>query len=322
LNLTYYLTLIGSAFVGVFGIVSLVNHNSISVVLFLVVACGFTNLLLLKTKYRNFTRFFLAFIVGLLALVLILTGGQGATGHLWTYPLLTLAFAVLSLREGLFFGFMYLLLVSILFLYSSHITFAVQYDALVIRRYLLSVLALCAMVLFLVRAQEKASNQLKAQTVTDSLTGLFNRAVLNKKHIGDIQALNEHKDSYLLLIDVDYFKKINDNFGHNVGDEVLILLASILRSHIRSSDLAIRWGGEEFLLILKTCPENIALSTAEDIRKAFQSNETLLKMLGSKPTLSIGIAKAEASVSFSEAINTADKKLYKAKHEGRNRVVL
>lgn len=321
LNLTFYLILVGSSFLAVFGTVSFFNGNDIYAVLYIGLVTGMSNLFLFMTKYKYITRFILVFIVCVIALALVITGGQEATGILWTYPLVMIAFAVLSMREGIVFGLIYLSLAAIFLFVPLGISFAVKYEAIVATRYLVSVLALFAMVLLFVHDQERANKQLKAQSVTDNLTGLFNRAVLNKRELSSIQSSTNRTNSFLMLIDIDHFKEINDSFGHAVGDEVLIVVAEILKMHVRSSDLAIRWGGEEFLLVLKSCPQDKTVIIAEKISDSFQSNNKLTELLGKSITLSIGISEVSEEDDFSKAVEVADENLYRAKQQGRNRVV-
>jgi diguanylate cyclase (GGDEF)-like protein len=313
--------MVGSAFLASFGVISLINGNTISIVLFLGLMAGVSNIFLLTTKYRFITRFILATIVALIGWSLVITGGQDATGHLWTYPLMTIAFAVLTMREGIWFGVIYMSMTSVFLFALPDLAFVTQYETITATRYFMSAIALSAMALLLVQTQESAHSQLKIQTVTDNLTGLFNRAVLSKQEIASIQDAKNDMDSYLLLIDIDYFKHINDNFGHAKGDDVLVILADILRTIIRARDFAIRWGGEEFLIILKACPAPQAKKVAEKIKDTFQSDKDLIALLGESPTLSVGIAKLGRLDDFSEALKLADTHLYTAKQQGRNRVI-
>jgi diguanylate cyclase (GGDEF)-like protein len=321
LKLTLHLSIVGSVFLTVFGAISLFNDNPISTVLFLGLIVGVSNVFLMNTKYRFVTRFILATLVALIGLALVITGGQEATGHLWTYPLMMLAFAVLTMREGIWFCVIYMSLTSIFLFISPDLKFAIKYETITATRYIMSALALSAMALLLVRTQETASSQLKTKTVTDNLTGLFNRAILDKKEIALIQHVKNDLDSYLLLIDIDFFKGINDNFGHGKGDNVLVVLADILRKNLRASDFAIRWGGEEFLIVLKDCPASQPAKIAEKIKEKFQHNKDLVFLLGKSPTLSIGIAKVGRFDDFYEAVKRADTNLYTAKEKGRNRVI-
>ncbi|HEX5670091.1 MAG TPA: GGDEF domain-containing protein, partial [Sulfuricurvum sp.] len=136
------------------------------------------------------------------------------------------------------------------------------------------------------------------------------------------QALRSHISYSILMIDIDYFKMVNDTYGHDCGDLVIKSLAEILQTTVRKADLPIRYGGEEFLVLLhNTTPEG-ALLVGEKIRTVFAAkkyqfgNDTVAK------TLSIGIAHFPGDAdSIWKVIKFADLALYEAKHTGRNRVV-
>jgi len=164
------------------------------------------------------------------------------------------------------------------------------------------------------------------QTIKDPLTGLFNRRYLENILSPLINGASRRNEKLgFLMIDMDYFKKVNDTYGHEVGDIVLRTLASILKSSVRKSDIVIRFGGEEFLIILQNLKsEKDALEVAEKIRKNVE-NETIYidntKQL--KKTVSIGVSIFPTQCEKSwECIKAADVALYEAKKSGRNKVVL
>ncbi|KAA0549968.1 GGDEF domain-containing protein [Bacillus sp. BGMRC 2118] len=125
----------------------------------------------------------------------------------------------------------------------------------------------------------------------------------------------------LILLDIDYFKKVNDTFGHLVGDEVLIFLASKLNTLSRINDLCFRYGGEEFGIIVKSEDLDCAFHIAERIRKEI---EELVSPTGEPITLSLGIAFHEIGhdLNVAEIINKADQALYRSKVQGRNRTTI
>lgn len=162
------------------------------------------------------------------------------------------------------------------------------------------------------------SQQLEELVVHDQLTGVFNRNILKEISTLDGEALNFPKalPVTLFLIDIDYFKKVNDLYGHEAGDVVLAHTASILNGAIRSLDYVIRWGGEEFLIIVPGCPIDCGLKIAEKIRKSVEkSNNSICPI-----TISIGVATYNGG-NYHDTIKSADLALYQAKTEGRNRVV-
>ncbi|TQK62265.1 diguanylate cyclase (GGDEF)-like protein [Brevibacillus sp. AG162] len=160
-------------------------------------------------------------------------------------------------------------------------------------------------------------NEMERMVITDNLTGLYTRRHLNERVRGSLQ-----KDNYgsLILIDIDYFKTVNDTFGHQVGDEVLIQVSNLIRHSIRDSDIAARWGGEELAVYLPRVDKNTAHSVAERIRECVEQQTS------PQVTISCGLAKwsreMDVNLSVEALFHQADIALYEAKNSGRNQVVL
>lgn len=158
----------------------------------------------------------------------------------------------------------------------------------------------------------------------DVLTQLFNRRFLQSILKREIE-LNRRKKSQfcVLMLDVDFFKRVNDQHGHDAGDRVLQNIAGLLVNQVRVSDFVFRYGGEEFLIILAEVDALRAQEVAEKIRRRVETAEILLadaKMI--KVTLSIGIAEYDGHPDYQRIIDRADKALFAAKNDGRNRWVL
>ena len=171
--------------------------------------------------------------------------------------------------------------------------------------------------------KQQAFEQIKNLSVRDPLTGIFNRRYLNEIIITEMdRAFRLHHPLSLLLIDIDYFKGINDQFGHLVGDQVLQDLARLFESIIRPYDTFTRYGGEEFLILMSETNEEEALVVAERLREASESARLLPE--NTALTCSFGVstlAREEGRLpSPEEFIARADKALYHAKGAGRNRV--
>jgi two-component system, cell cycle response regulator len=171
------------------------------------------------------------------------------------------------------------------------------------------------------RSSVKATIEL---AVTDSLTGLYNRRYL-ETHLSQLieHSINRGKALSIVSIDVDYFKAVNDTFGHDAGDEVLKELSNRIRQMTRSVDLSCRVGGEEFILVLPGTDDVAAERIAERLRRAVaaksfpNANGTPIQM-----TISAGIASLNgADDSLAKLMKRADVALYQAKREGRNRVI-
>ena len=177
----------------------------------------------------------------------------------------------------------------------------------------------------LIKDLEASKNELKRLSETDSMTNLCNRRYFAHTSKA-ILALAKRDQSMLSLIilDIDKFKYVNDTYGHQVGDDVLIALSKVLLKSIRKSDLACRFGGEEFILLLPETSQDGAVVIAEKIRKSIESMVLETKS-GDKVniTISLGVSGVDLlhDTSIESSIKRADDALYKAKETGRNKVV-
>lgn len=177
----------------------------------------------------------------------------------------------------------------------------------------------------LLQDELKRSNEmLKELSNTDPLTQLFNRRYMMEVLEREIhRTARKGSPISMLLMDIDHFKKVNDTYGHQLGDVVLVNVANISKKHLRTYDVAARYGGEEFVAILPETPLDEALAVAERIRLATQQASFSNKLQTLKITVSIGVATFPMSGldSVDDLIRVADEGLYRAKSEGRNRVV-
>ena len=158
---------------------------------------------------------------------------------------------------------------------------------------------------------------------TDSLTGILNRLRfmdLTSKQIERIKRTGN--DSYIAIFDLDYFKSINDTYGHLIGDRVLKCTAERVNSAIRPYDLFGRYGGEEFILFISDINEADTINHTERIRTAICDTPMVFEEVKLTVSASFGVASVMSADNIKDVINLADKALYKAKHEGRNRVMM
>jgi len=170
--------------------------------------------------------------------------------------------------------------------------------------------------------KEISYENLKEKSITDPLTSLYNRAYLNYILEEEITKAKQNITPLsIAMIDIDFFKKINDTYGHINGDCVLKSLSHILKSKTRQGDSVIRYGGEEILIIMPGSDINGAKSKMEYIREYIE-NETFCDDLNIKLTVSIGIAQYKEDDDINSLIEKADINLYKAKKTGRNKVVI
>lgn len=163
---------------------------------------------------------------------------------------------------------------------------------------------------------------IKESSTTDYLTKISNRRSLFD--LGNVLYANARRETLniaVAMIDADYFKRINDNFGHDAGDKVLVSLAATLKKAVRTTDVVARFGGEEFVCVTVVKHTEDALEVFERLRSEVEQNIIDFNDQQLKVTISIGVT-TELGDSFEEMINRADKTLYRAKSEGRNRVLI
>jgi len=165
-------------------------------------------------------------------------------------------------------------------------------------------------------------HQLETAAYTDALTGASNRRYLDKTAAEEINScMNEKKPLSMLMFDVDFFKKVNDTHGHQVGDEVLKILVSRIRHALKKGTVITRFGGEEFIATLPGSSIAIAIKTAERVRTAVERTPFKIKDLKVPVTISVGVTSLrEDNTSLHTLVAEADEALYKAKQTGRNKV--
>ncbi len=166
--------------------------------------------------------------------------------------------------------------------------------------------------------------QLREQANHDPLTGLYNRRYLDNTLERELaRCKREGLPLALIMIDIDHFKRVNDTYGHQAGDEVLKALGAMLVTLARAEDVACRYGGEEFLLLLPKMPLPAARERAEKLRTSFAAVTVPFGEFRLKTSLSIGIAVYPGHGKSADAlVQCADRAMYRAKHEGRNRVAV
>lgn len=168
----------------------------------------------------------------------------------------------------------------------------------------------------------KAMEQMEILASTDPLTGLFNRRYI-------LERLDEEKNRQerygrnfsLIMGDLDHFKKFNDKYGHECGDAILVNATNILRRELRKQDIAARWGGEEFLILLPETPFDEAVVVAERIRKEIDESPMAYNDENIYMTITLGVCEYIQESGIQKTIKQVDNALYQGKQEGRNRVI-
>jgi diguanylate cyclase (GGDEF)-like protein len=169
--------------------------------------------------------------------------------------------------------------------------------------------------------REKIAQLLEESARTDFLTKLANRRAMHR-HLQNEMARVERSGGHfsLVLVDIDYFKNINDQFGHGIGDNVLIALSRAFESSVREQDIVARWGGEEFLILLPNTTEAEALEQAERLRQLLDSDALHIDRYPHRVTASFGVCEFSVDQDLETLLKHADVALYQAKALGRNQV--
>jgi diguanylate cyclase (GGDEF)-like protein len=185
-------------------------------------------------------------------------------------------------------------------------------------------LGIMALVLFAAHFTLRSyQRQLEQMATTDRLTGAANRHVFETlyDHAAKVSQRNDRPFS-IVNLDIDYFKRVNDTYGHPGGDVTLKAVADIIKAHVRNADVVCRWGGEEFMLLLEDCPDAEAMERAHRIRMAVKNHEITFGRDRIRITLSCGVAQYRPGESLESLTGRADAALYAAKNNGRDQVRL
>jgi diguanylate cyclase (GGDEF)-like protein len=180
----------------------------------------------------------------------------------------------------------------------------------------------CIIIYYFCLASIFLENELEKQAYTDPLTGLYNR-----RRMSDFlaqqgsQALLEKSEFSVIFADIDHFKKINDTYGHDTGDQILSAIAAFIKRHLRKGDTLARWGGEEFLILLPHTDMDGARVLAEKIRNAVAEQRFQIGDREFAITLTFGLCQHQSGRTIEESVRFADIALYQGKEAGRNRVM-
>lgn len=267
-----------------------------------------------------------AVLVAIFVLALVYYGGHNNTALYWAFPFPAILFGLLGVRKALLSNAIIMLLLILLLLQPDLLQ--ADYKQAEVSRFLASMLIVIIVCWindhFRERSHEAMSALQKSKDMeanTDPLTQLVNRRYIEANFA---QQLHNYPQHYfplgVVMCDIDHFKRFNDQYGHDVGDEVLKTVADIFRSHLRPQDIACRNGGEEFLLLLPQTDLEQSKSAAEKIRAIMANQPFLFGSIEAPITASFGVTVCNEQSGFQAAIKTADQQLYRAKAAGRNQV--
>jgi len=307
----------------VMGIQCLLDTNTI---LGTILVCG-SGLFILNMWYLKKTddyktsAFIMAYFLFILLLYLVIFGGVSHTGPLWSFVLPPIVLFIHGLKRGLVELIVYMLLISLLLFIKDGFFLETSYEY----TFKVRVILIFSIILFLsslyqytreisMKRMHKMQTELEFFLKRDPLTGLFNR----RGYDYNIKQIEDASYGAILMCDIDYFKNINDTYGHTAGDAVIKAVADIIRESIRDEDLSVRWGGEEFFIFLSRVTVDEAYIIAEKLRTKIEEIPIVYHDDNMYITISIGISVVKKDIPLAEAIKHADSAMYLSKSRGRN----
>jgi len=323
--LIYTFSIVGFIFIfilGLSGISSLGYESNILLLggaLFLLINVAYLKL----TDNHLYAGYIMLYLVFSLILYLIYSGGYHNTGPLWIFALPPLALFIHGLKKGLIDIGVFLIIILFMFFYPKDYLLEASYITAFKIQIILSFLLLVFLSALYeyskersMRKMKKIQSDLEFFLRRDPLTGLYNRR-------GYHDSIDEISDKHgvMLMCDIDHFKKINDTYGHDAGDFVIQEVAQCIRENVRKEDVAIRWGGEEFLIFLANTNINNGYIVAEKLRESVERLTLYYREdVTIKVTLSMGISSISNQIPLEEAIRNADNAMYVSKASGRNQI--
>lgn len=280
-------------------------------------------------KYNAFVAwFFGALSLGMLVFFIVTDRADG-TNHLWLYVLPIVGTLVVRLPYTLIYNFTLVALLVVLFYSPAYEEAQLRYSEEFRRIYPLTMLFVVVCNYAAVFAQHRTYRALLAisetfrnSSYTDPLTGTYNRRAM-RSQLGGLE--EDGQGLSFAMLDLDRFKVVNDTYGHEIGDRALRHVVNIVKERIPPSALLYRWGGEEFLLVLKSSHVKALAETLEHIRCDIEQTPLQLTGEGNASltiTVSIGAFCPQEAVTLGKCVAIADQRLYAAKQAGRNRVMM
>ncbi|BFM47959.1 GGDEF domain-containing protein [Marinomonas sp. THO17] len=279
-------------------------------------------------KFHGVMKYVSLMALFLLGAYLIASGGVNNSGPLWVFVFPAVFFAFCGFKIGMILNLLFVVLMVLMLFAWGHLlqTF---YPQAFKSRLIFAYLTTAALSGFYEMARHSSYMKMKGlmekfehESRLDELTLLPNRRGMGNTLREEYRRiLKSQSVSSIAVFDIDYFKGVNDSFGHDVGDEVLRHVSQVLRDGIEPQDTLSRWGGEEFLLLMPETNEEEAINRLEDLRKRMQSMPYVTSDFCIQITFSVGVCDMAQDRSLTEIIYFADMCLYRAKHQGRNCVV-
>lgn len=322
--------LVGMSITGVMAIIAFYNNNILLGTALIIASFIYFIGYFVYIKFKNsaLSSVIVLYSLYLLMFYLVYTGGVANSGPLWIFIVAPVSLIIHGFKRGLFDISIFITIVGIIMFMPTEIIAHPAYNKEFKLRLIYSFLTvtfLSALYEYLRQQSVKRILELTKEyrklAHFDPLTHLSNRRdalIILKRE--QARMLRTKEPLSVALCDIDHFKKVNDNYGHNAGDAVLVDLAKIFSDSIREQDCVARWGGEEFLFIFPQTSAKNAYIITDKIKQKVQ--EHLIHYHGEKikVTFSMGIEEIHNNQSADEVINSADKYLYQAKNSGRNQI--
>ncbi len=279
-----------------------------------------------KTKSIKLASFITASSLYALMIYLVYSGGIENTGPIWMFIVPSVSLFIRGLKQGMIDIAVFLLIYSTIMFIPEAPIYNESYTAEFKVRLTLSFLTVTFLSACYEYSREKSIQHMQALgreyqqlALHDHLTQLPNRrSALQKLEFERPSSIRNNSNLSIILCDVDHFKSINDRFGHDGGDHVLVELSKLFTDLIRAQDMVARWGGEEFLFILPSTKLQSAIKVSQKIHDQLKEINFCFDGKETKITVSMGIAELENDFNIDQAINKADQRLYQAKENGRN----
>lgn len=306
-------------------VISVFAHRWEAAFILLLVVIGVTSVIVLAHKRQRAAPAgrAVAVVLWVFSLYLTITGGVDGTGVYFSFSLVVLMIMVAGMKTGFMLGVSYCVLTFAAFTWNPSFAYPYEEGTRVRIGASTAFIVLLTLVAEWIHLQSYAAIKFTAEThrrnsLTDPLTTLVNRAGLER---GLKQWSNPRQQAVVALLDIDHFKNINDEFGHDIGDKVLLAFAKVLRNNVKQEDLVCRWGGEEFVILFENVSERQAAEVVDSLRDLVASRTFSFGEQEIKVRFSAGVAEFEGEAGFHEGLKRADQRVYHAKRSGRNQVV-
>lgn len=311
-SIRLYLTSLGALAALGFSLLQYFNQQHTVSFLALMCAIHFAAVVYILVKEKRYLWQGRGYAIVLSFSLLHVIANHPEYGIFWAYVMITYIFVLMNIKEALIVSIIFTLLT--FYFVSSFFSTPV-----LIRVY--ATITLVWMFGFLYSFLiEKLLTKVNSLVTQDPLTNALNRHAFHTSIDNALSASHRYKTpASLFIFDLDFFKKINDSYGHQVGDRILKSVSAVVQNRLRDTDQLFRYGGEEFAVLLAHTDQTQAFQLADEIRKLVKSENYVLP---EQITISGGVSQVNGSDDVSSWIERADKALYKAKNSGRNKIIV